>query len=1800
MTAPFSLSDLLSDEEWVKEMQKTARGRQELKRMQAQAAKEEIDANLANKVEGYNPAERARLAEFQKKEREESKRLGIVAETGRDPVRKGNAFDAALGGVMSGAAQGIFTALPNTVEGLALGPINRLTGGAFRGASDAVEDIRAGAQEIFQRPASTASNVGEFVGGVAGSIPFMGPVARLGAKPVAAVLERVAPRAADAVRASAGIATKLGGGAPGRLAQGAANVAAGVPFSILQQIGMEDASLAERAKALATSTAADFGFGSIFAQRPGTALETAPRLADVPAPTEARTSIEAGFEAKRKATAEKEAAKNAEQEAKKTARALTREQDLIVETGALQLYRREKGKEAAPWQKLPKEEKDSWRKRWLEENPQETPQNQPEASPIPAFATQPTPVATEIPSHSIASWWDALSGPEQIAIAPSLTRATKYEDLNALARSHIEDYNARQTQVEEPTVDVLPDDDIAPEIFIPSNISTPRPKTRKSPMSKEKTPQSFGPLIPGLDEIPEGTVLTPPRPTEPIQGPKELTPFEGPEVVPRPVPPVVTPQSTVRLYHGGVPYADAPGPRWLTPDRAYAEAYAKKSDTGEVQYVDLPTDHPLVTQNKAFDDTGTSTVAPVASFEAPQEIAAQLQLEVKAPETAPVLDTNLDASVAAPETAPATSKLIQDPRAWWNSMPPGSAEKTAWLEHGGWSPNAQASKVNAPNARYDALPTKAREAAKVAHEAYLRGEAPWVPPKVKQAPAVVEKIPTKPEPVTLPDGRTFEYDWSKARRPRNIADTELADYVTETARRVEVTQNEKIKAEYAHVLEKLKDNLKDRKFEAGPGPELRAQSHGAVGGGLAGFMTGVWTTDEDDPYRDAKIAAWTVAGAFGGGMAQRWGDNQRFGRNVTRQLPTAPTKGMVSLEDGKAGSKPLSTRLRDFYTEGVRSIAPAEQVIRNLADYSPDRARNALRNMALFGNWVSQTEEALTSRLVYRDTRVDSPTYGEPVYIKKDDGSDILTPKHILAVAQGDVESLGELAIAMRVIERDAMGVQKHPMDIAEANKVYHSAPAHMLQAVKELREFHYGIAKMLHLQGRITDAGLAAMKEQEWYTPFYYRTEKGQVRSLDAFNERHIGTPDPLKAAKSGSKLAVINPFEQTLVLTPRFLRAIEWGQVTQSVVDFSRSIGDEDVRKALVRRKKPSGKEAPIIKKIEEDAKAIAQQLGVKPEDVAGLVTTLHADDPNWTTGVITNWERGTLVTYEVNKAVFDGLKSLLPIERDLLTSLFARSANLLSRGVVNSPVFVFNQFFKDTFEATTMSQYGFRPIVDSARALKHIYGRSNEYLRLLDMGGPGTVQSIKYLDPKKALTSIQAEGGTAMAIAWQQMKEMHPIEAYKTMILPFAEAARVGEYLRALDHGETSIEAVYAAWNVLGNTRIQGASTAMRKLTTMTPFLRASIAAIDELGARSGTHAFRGPEGPGGAERGRGEAFLTWAVKGVTSLVLPTLAFRALEHVMGDDDQMMQDVRHTQVGQRYWFMKPGTILGEQAAEKLGFSPGDIIRIPRPHSSGIMFAAAADKAWDKMAHDHPFETMEWAKALVSSLYINTIPTVGVVLAGMLSGEDISRGPGETRPIVPYRDQRLDPSEQGRLTASMPARIVGGQLGKLPMIGKTFSPPMIDWMLRSVGGAAADDLLRSITLIESYVDEGFVPAKHELPVVKAFLTSYPNTNTAPVEKFYRYADKAEGVYLAAQARSRNDPEGAARYIQENVDVIKYADLLRSARRDISELRAAAVDIKRMTPNYATPEQRRRVEREMHSRIITLARTVVGVVEREP
>jgi hypothetical protein len=1139
-------------------------------------------------------------------------------------------------------------------------------------------------------------------------------------------------------------------------------------------------------------------------------------------------------------------------------------------------------------------------------------------------------------------------------------------------------------------------------------------------------------------------------------------------------------------------------------------------------------------------------------------------------QTPPELPTS--ETVAASTEGDIVSQLLgqqptareSNPRLWWNQL--SSKDRKAWIN----AVDPETAKLRAiADMRYDALSTKRRPAVDQAHQAYLAGNAPdtYVPqgtsPSVNPstssarprladsqleiASAVHEQNQSKGQLNILPIVR------QATRNVTALSDQELASHISSAATGSAGAKSESVRAEWDRITQKLVAEQQRRQVDQGNREgfaNFRLLS--TVAGGFTGFTVGAATTDPGDPNRNAKLFMWTLvglgAGMYGGKVLDA-GLAKRLERD-NYQLKTEPLSNVVSLETLEANkSKGLYERLADFYQSGFRGISSAERVLWNLRSYTEDLTRKAQHNLNLFGWHVAGTESWLTDRPVVRGDN------GEPIHLNKADGTPIWPMSKILQAARGDQKGLGDLATALSTLEQFGMGRDPGTMSQAKATMIVQQAPQHMIQAALELREYNLGLAKALLMTGRLTQQGFDAMAKEKYYTPMYRVLEGGKVSDIRR-GVQAVRPNDPLKSRSEGSERKVINPVEQTIALTPRYLRAIEMNQVVKSFIDVGRQIGDKEIQSMYMRLVKPDGAQGKAVRELEADMRDLAQKMGVHPKDIGGLITYAEGDKPLFQGGRIVYWDNGVLHTYEVAEPIFKGLASLLPDERDLFKNIFVRGAHSTTMGIVNNPVFLVRQLVMDSIDAATMSKYGFRMGWDSARALYHIYSRSPEYKKLLEMGGPGTVQSLKFLDPQRVLASVEAEGGTAFATAWKQMKELHPVEAYKTLALPLAEAARVGEALRAMDHGASTVESVYAAWNVLGNTRMQGTSAFIRALNQMVPFFRAGTAVIDQQAANLGVHAFRTPEG------GRVKSGLGLLAKGVINMTIPTMLLWAYNK----DDQELREWRKTTAGQNYWFLR---------------SPkdGTIIRIPKPHDLGVIFASAVENALDKQYAQDSATLSQWSNDLLDQVAVNFWPTLLGVPASLLANRQLGFG---NRPIVPDSQTDMDPQFQGHDTATAPAQMVGSVLG--------VSPLKVDYAVNSTLGSTGQQLMQFGDAVKKYVDTGYVPAAHEYPVIRSFLVHYPATNTGSVEQFYNNVEKAEAVYSAWNHLINDDPQAAVTYGQQHPVEMQMAQALIGIRNDIADARRAANDLGHLGRAYMSSEKQRELQGQFARQIIMQAK----------
>ena len=974
-----------------------------------------------------------------------------------------------------------------------------------------------------------------------------------------------------------------------------------------------------------------------------------------------------------------------------------------------------------------------------------------------------------------------------------------------------------------------------------------------------------------------------------------------------------------------------------------------------------------------------------------------------------------------------------------------------------------------------------------------------------------------------------QFDIKRARSPRKLNDDELNQAIDSVQGRIDGLDAESDK-QYMKILESLIEEQSTRAVAN----EMRGQVNmppGVAGAGL-GFTYGVVTSDPDDPDAASRVLMWTLAGAAAGYGAGRYAKQNQIKALAESKLSNlfpgqaalkAKQAKIVSVEDKVEAKQPFEAMMRNFYNGAVRRVANFENLVGKL----PVQSMEPLRNMAVkfaehFNRSIARTESWMHQAIVV-DGLDGEPVYIGPTYL----GEDVKPAQQILAGVQNDKAGLSEVMVALSSLELQARGMMNTPFDAAYATLVVKNAPDNYIQAAREFRKFNLAMLKVMQLAGRIDDKVFNNLAQEEWYTPLYRMVEGGATKNIRDLKKNRLSVRDPLKARQGGSKqLDVIDPVDQTLTLLPYVLRHHEYSQWVQSTLDLIRQ-QPAPVQRALMKRVKSTDSET--IKNIEQTARELRDTYDLSPTEAERLLAFKdQGDNARGGGGFITHWEDGVLSTYKVDDVIFDTAKSLLPFERDILNNALFKGARattrLATKGVVLNPIFVAKQFIMDTIEAGITSKYGFVPVVDSVRGWWAIASRSPEYLRAVDMGGLGAIQSLPYQNAASAEKAFAAEGNSALAVGWNHMKELHPIEAYKALALPIAESSRMGEFLRARGHGASTLEGVFAAREVGFNVSMEGSFTAIRALHQLTMFTRPGIQAMDALARAAARNPAR---------------FLA------TSLAYITVPSAALWWAYKDDKEI-QKWRRTQVGKNYWFIRD---FG-----------GDVMRIRKPHILGQVFGTAVEEAFDQ-AHGKDPQVKELMRAVYKDASVNMLPLFGTIPLSIIADKDFSEL-GDMRPITPQGDVNLERKFQGRDRASLPARIISD------VTANVVTPAQTSYLINQVSTTLGADFAQGATLVQDYIQNKYVPAKYELPIIRSVYANKRGQGEE-VYKFYNTLEEIEkrvntANYLMQPGELAKNPQAYAEYYRENIKYILLSDTYSAARTDISNYRRVLEDLKKM------------------------------------
>jgi hypothetical protein len=1005
-----------------------------------------------------------------------------------------------------------------------------------------------------------------------------------------------------------------------------------------------------------------------------------------------------------------------------------------------------------------------------------------------------------------------------------------------------------------------------------------------------------------------------------------------------------------------------------------------------------------------------------------------------------------------------------------------------------------------------------------------------------------------------------------------------------------------------------------------PTQGIKLQSHPAVGAFLGGYATGYFGPGSEDMTHEERLDRafmWGLgsAGTIAGANYLRARRNALRKPKISNLLPGRNQVGIekvvYSMDEINPPDRPYMERMREFYNSAgsrvhriyqnlFQSTEGLETFVERVGKKEAPAENNPFKLASLFGTWIARTEAFLAGHrpLTYVEN-------GEPIQITNDillahgikvdpeTGGAPLTLAQVLELAEGDKYALGDLAVAYASLEGAGRGPV--PMDVATREALIRSAHPKLRLAVKELRKYNIATALVLHKAGRLSLDGLQKMGTEDWYTPFHRIVEQLDRINATKRGKEKINAPNTLHGRKRGSKKAVLNPYEVSVDMTRRMLRAAEYGQLVESLVSTVEALPLAAQREILRPVNKSGTKAATIDQMLSGDAlRTFMRTTKLSEADAKSLLAYVDDDTVLGKSGILTAYRNGQLHSYVIERPdIFEAMKSMMPSEIDMLWKVLGVPTRVAARGTVLNPIFAWNQAFMDNFLAAVNSKYGFRPGIDNIRGWYHSMSNSPQYQKMIDAGGPGSIAQLDYTNPNTALQALRAKGDNVIDTAVRNIKEMSIGRAYKAFLYPLMEAPRVGEYLRALDHGESTLQAVYAAHEVTGNLRMQGSLNAVRSLHQMTLFSRPALAGIlktvKELGV--GLHApeynktqtgklFQAANRSAGkigdktlrtaaqaATSSRAAGALSFMTKGFAYIAVPSIA---LWHAQKDDEEINQ-LRRTTGGQRYWFIR--------------LPDGTITKHRKPHVIGQIFGTTVENILDQLQAEDPEALGRWLEGMSNDVSVNMLPQIGVVPYSLWAGKSL----GLNAPLTPRGDEAMSPALQGYDKASLPARVVADALAPLSsrvggdgVIGtaarRGMSPAGADYVVGQLAGMLGQDGVRLIGAAMEYGNSGFLPPKEELPIIGRLVQAYPSMNVREVQTFYTRDAKVMQVAADLRWITKNKPDLIADFVEDNITQIQMAPVHSSAREDIANLRRAIDDLRRMPDKTTSKQYQKSVE----------------------
>lgn len=956
----------------------------------------------------------------------------------------------------------------------------------------------------------------------------------------------------------------------------------------------------------------------------------------------------------------------------------------------------------------------------------------------------------------------------------------------------------------------------------------------------------------------------------------------------------------------------------------------------------------------------------------------------------------------------------------------------------------------------------------------------------------------------------------------------------------------------------LKPGRKKKGTEGFTTTEMNASIVATGVGGLLGFS--LPAQSEEDRMRNGLIGALALGGATAGTFAAK-------GKARASELSKLPRKpGEVELDkvmktsvfnhefsdltlSGILGS--TVGKLEHFYSRTLRPSLGGEYVARAL-DFGRKAGKDVGDFLASFGVHNRNTVE-----WTYHGPRKWDELTQQfiPLTTVRADGThaQVKSAANILRDVGGDVDTLGKTALALGALEQYAKnGRMPHPgLDPIHLSQFIASVDRKFIDAAEAMRDVHLGLLDLQVQNGIITPEARKVMASERYYTSMervFEAVENAMVGKNIASKNRGVFSPNPIKARKGPNEYEIRNPVESMLNMIPRVMKAVELQQKKASLIMLWESSTVPDlVKRSFMRPVTITQNEKAHTAAWQQMAKDIKDYMPeLDPESIRSMIASYDPIPLGPNSDYMSFIRNGRLESWKLAPDLVETFKYMQGNEIAQVWKVLGVGSNIARTGVAMDPAFIGRMAWFDGFQVYLNTQYGGHlrdkiPGLNWIDALRQSVMKSPEYRNF----GGGTAESTMLegiRTPADVVRRAHAVGDNYLVEAWRHVKELHPIDAYKTLSIPLAEAGRFSEFLAARRHGESVQKALQAATGVAGYYNQTGSMAA--GVFHAVPFLRGASQALDQAVYASGLHPFRQYDGNRLAQG------MNWFARGTAAISLPT----AVLYFMSKDDKEIQDLRQTEFGRRFYFIR---------------NPmnNDIYSIRKPAGpDGQFFSTTVEVFLDKMRGEEPEAFKQWAEAMQNEFSLPWLPPAIQAATAMATGVDVSFG----NPIISDRSKGLPTDMMANRNTSHAAQDISKGLVSLmgepssDITRRAFSPAGIEYITRTLGGTLAGEALRLADMANSWVTTGSVPAAQEMPIIRKFVSiDMTKQQTRNIEDFYKYVERAERIANAlTRTTAESDVDGFVRITNRYGMETEMASILLQTRNQINDLYRAIEELR--------------------------------------